>query len=223
MRTILIVDDHRLFLDGMCQLLKHLGDDIEVCQCDDVQAAIDRIDRGERFTLVLVDLAMPGLDGFVFLQSLRERRITCPVVVVSASVDAGNIRRALHSGALGFIPKNSSSDDMLAGLRKVLGGEIYLPDELWHQISDRALNEADSSHSSGPGLSLHEGIGERQLEVLELMKQGLANKKIATVLNVSEGTIRYHIGILFRALGVSNRTACIHEAQQRRIISPELS
>lgn len=220
MRKILVVDDHRLFLDGLCQLLKQLGDDIEVCECDNVQAAIDRIDRGERFTMALVDLAMPGMDGFVFMQSLKERRIICPVVVISASCDASSIRRALHSGALGFIPKNSSSADMLVGLRKVFDGEIYLPDDLWHQISDRSLNETDGASSSG--MSLNEGVGKRQLQVLELMQQGLTNKKIASVLDVTEATVKYHIGVLFRTLGVNSRTACVHEARQRRIINPEL-
>lgn len=219
MRKILIVDDHRLFLDGMSQLLKRLGDDIEVCECDDVQSAIKRIDCGEYFTLALVDLAMPGLDGFAFLRSLKERRIVCPVVVVSACVDPADIRRALSLGALGFIPKNSNSDDMLTGLRKVLGGDVYLPGELWHLISDRSLPEVDDNPSFQ--LLSIKGIGKRQLQVLELMKQGLANKTIASVLDVSEATVKYHIGILFRALDVNSRTACVHKAQQQGIFNSE--
>lgn len=221
MPRILVIDDHRLFLEGMCHLLKKLGDDFEVIESDSVQSAIDRIDGGERFTLALVDLAMPEMDGFSFLQALRERRIACPVVVVSASVDSGSIRKALRSGALGFIPKYASADEMLEGLIKVLNGDLFLPGDLWRQISDQPLNETENKPL--PTHPSDETIGKRQLQVLELMNQGLANRKIAAILNISEATVKYHIGILFRALGVNSRTACIHEALKKKILNSETS
>jgi two-component system nitrate/nitrite response regulator NarL len=216
MRKILLIDDHRLFVEGMRYLLAMLGDDIRVQECYSAQNAIDLIDRGERFALALVDLSMPGMDGFSFLRSIRERRITCPVVVISSSMDPADIRAALLEGALGFIPKSSSKEEMLSGLRAALNGEVYLPDKLAKLVASVPGKPVNGGRSSAE--SSVEGINQRQYDVLELMADGKANKQIASVLGISEATVKYHIGILFRVLGVRNRTACINEAQQRKLI-----
>lgn len=220
MRKILVVDDHRLFLDGMCHLLRQLGSDVEIFEAASAQEAIDRIDRGERFTLTLVDLAMPGIDGLSFLQSLRERKIFSPVVVVSGSEDRGSVKRAFQNGAMGFIPKNTSADEMLAGLKKVLCGEAFVPRNLGIEVSD-ILREKFPEDSAHPESAI-DGLGQRQYQVLELMNQGLPNKKIASVLHISEATVKYHIGILFRALNVRSRTACIIAGQKSGLLSSDL-
>jgi DNA-binding NarL/FixJ family response regulator len=216
MRNILLVDDHRLFVEGMRYLLAMLGDDIQVQECYNAHSAITRLDRGERYALAVVDLSMPGVDGFSFLRSIRERRISCPVVIISSSTDPADIRTSLSEGALGFIPKSASKEEMLCGLRSALRGEVYLPDHLAKMIASVPKSAAQASRPSSE--SDVDGINQRQVEVLQLMVDGKSNKEIASVLDVSESTVKYHIGILFRVLGVRNRTACINTAQQRRLI-----
>jgi len=221
MIKIIVIDDHRLFLDGMRYLLARLDDEVDVCTCSNVQAAIDRFDAGERFTLGMVDLAMPGMDGFSFLRALKERHIHCPIVMVSATTESEAIRRALREGALGFIPKYAPGEVMLDGLRQVLGGEVFLPEALWLQINGQPIHRGQADE--GPPQVDETGLGDRQLQVLELMARGLTNKQISTTLAISEATVKYHVGILFRALQVKSRTACIHEAQSRKLIPRDAS
>ncbi|RME84935.1 MAG: DNA-binding response regulator [Caldilineae bacterium] len=213
---ILVVDDHCLFLEGMRYLLGCLGDKVEVDQCNRVSSAICRLDRGERYALMLIDLTMPDMDGFSLLQAIRERRIHCPVAVVSATSDPDTVRRAMRAGARGFIPKGTDASTMLCGLRTLLDGGEFLPEALWNLIDDQPLHGDAPDRASGDT-----GIGRRQMEVLDLLNEGLSNKQIAAVLSVSEATVKYHVTLLFRALGVKSRTACVREAQRRGIIPAE--
>ncbi len=209
---ILILDDHRLFLEGLRHVLSGLSDSTEIIEANNVERALALLDRGERFNLILADLTLPGLDGFSFLAALRQRRITAPVVVISGTTDVADIRRALDNGALGFISKSLSSRELLIALNQVLDGEVYVPAAYASAVigNDRDRNT---------GRCGDEGIGSRQLEVLQLMAEGRSNKQIAIVLHIAEATVKSHIGTLFRALSVQNRTACVREAARRNLIS----
>lgn len=209
---ILILDDHRLFLEGLRHVLAQLGEDTAILEANTTERALALLDDGERCDLILADLSLPGLDGFSFLAALRQRRITTPVVVISGTSDLGDVTRALDNGALGFIPKSLGSRELLIALNQVLDGEIYVPAAYARAVYD---NHAGKNQRNGGA----EGIGPRQLEVLELMAEGKSNKQIATVLDITEATVKSHIGALFRALAVRNRTACVREAARRDLIS----
>jgi len=209
---ILILDDHRLFLEGLRHVLEQLGDDIRIVAANTTERALALLDDGQRFNLILADLSLPGLDGFSFLAALRQRRIATPVVVISGTSDLADVNRALDNGALGFIPKSLGSRELLLALNQVLDGEIYVPAAYASAIFD-------NNTTNGRASSNAEGIGPRQLEVLKLMAEGKSNKQIATVLDITEATVKSHIGALFRALAVKNRTACVREAARRDLIS----
>lgn len=216
MQRFLVVDDHRLFLEGMRHLLSALGDDVCVDLTNSVESALAKIDQGQRYDLLLADISLPEMDGYTFIQSLNERGVVLPIVVVSSSSDIADIRRCLKLGASGYIHKNASSHEMLSAVKQVLAGEIALPEELYSQLdiverqntSDQVLMPTDNPE-----------IGDRQLEVLKLMNEGLSNKQIAVVLAISEATVKYHIGILFKHLGVKNRTSCLHKAREQKLIT----
>ena len=208
--NILVVDDHRLFLEGMRHLLLGLGDDIELDLVDSVVKAIDKIDHGNNYQLLVMDIALPQVDGFSFLKSLNERKILIPTIVISASSNISDINRVMKLGALGFINKNTSSEEMLAAVRMVLKGEIYLSDDVWPKMKlyPSALKDQHTLEDES-----NEGVGERQFEVLQLVVDGLSNKQIATVLNIGESTVKYHVTILFKHFEVSSRTSLIKQAQ----------
>lgn len=213
MRRLLIIDDHRLFMEGMRHLLQKLGN-VEVDMTDNVRAALRKFDNNERYDLVLLDISIPGIDGFALLKSLSKRDIIAPVIMVSASFDIGDIRKSIELGALGFIHKNSTGSDMLKSIKKALDGETVIPPEFHDQLA--LIGERKNSKRQ----LVPEGqkLGERQLEVLKLMADGLSNREIATVLAITEATVKYHITIIFKELNVKSRTACLKAARLQSLV-----
>ena len=211
---ILILDDHRLFLEGLGHVLAQLEDNVDIVKAQCTEQALTLLDEHISFDLILADLSIPGLDGFAFLESLRQRRIFVPVVVISASSEVRDVKRALDNGALGFIPKALDGERLIAGLRKVLMGDIYVPPDLWQAVLD-----SSGGFEQDELLGRPRGIGKRPLEVLRLMAEGKSNREIATVLDVTEATVKSHVTALFRAFGVKNRTACVRAAAQQALIN----
>ena len=201
---ILLADDHPLFLDGMRHILAQLDDAVQVHCADSGEAALRRL-RGEGdFDLLLLDLGLPDTDGLGLLQILREEAITVPVIVVSASENLHQIRAALATGALGFIPKSYHAGQMLGAIREVLEtGQVYLPDDIRARIEQLVAGDEPPAG---------QGITARQRQVLSLLAQGLANKQIAQRLSLTEHTVKAHLGALFQLLRVSNRTECAQKA-----------
>jgi DNA-binding NarL/FixJ family response regulator len=213
---ILVLDDHRLFLDGLRHVLETMDQVTGVEEAQSTEQALKLLDAGRGFNLILADLSMPGLDGFAFLAALRQRRITTPVVVISGTSEPADVRRALDNGALGFIPKSMGSAELKAALHDVMDGEIFVPPDMWPSVlegSGRVHGESVAGHGEASG------IGPRQMEVLRLMADGHSNRDIALLLNISEATVKAHVSQLFRALNVKNRTACVREATKRELLT----
>lgn len=115
--NILIIDDHPLFAEGMRQILLRLGNKVFVNIAENVQQAIGLIDDGRVFELIVLDLKLPGLDGFAFMRLLHDRFVTAPVVVVSAAQDGGKCQQAMELGAMGYIHKSSGAKIILDGIQ----------------------------------------------------------------------------------------------------------
>lgn len=214
MQKFLVVDDHRLFLEGMRHLLQKVGSDISIDLSTSVRDALIKIDRGERYDLLLIDIALPDMDGFALIESLTQRNIIVPIIVVSSTTDTSIVRRCLALGASGFINKNASSDEMVSSIKRVLAGELALPANYLDQLE--VLHTGDQQQLIAPVDK--QSVGQRQYEVLNLIDRGMSNKQIANVLSISEATVKYHIGILFKHLEVKNRTACLAKAREQGLI-----
>ena len=199
---ILIADDHALFRDGLRYLLGQLGEPVEVLEARDGAEALELAGAHPDLELVLLDLGMPGIDGLAGLRLLRARCPAVPVVILSGSEEPADVRQALDAGALGFIPKSSTSQVMLSALRLVLSGGMYLPPSYAERPHGMRVPLAASSVDSL-------GLTPRQLDVLRLLGQGHSNKGIARVLRLAEGTVKLHISAILRALGVDNRTSAV--------------
>ena len=199
---ILVADDHALFRDGLRYLLGQLGAPVEVFEAKDGAGALELVGLHPDLELVLLDLAMPGIDGLAGLRLLRARCPAVPVVILSGSEEPADVRQALDAGALGFIPKSSTSQVMLNALRLVLSGGTYLPPSYLERTQGMRVPLAASSVDSL-------GLTPRQLDVLRLLGQGHSNKEIARVLELAEGTVKLHISAILRALGVNNRTRAV--------------
>lgn len=205
MLKLLVIEDHALVREGLVQTLRQLEEDVVVLQADACESAGVVLEREEDFDLLLLDLGLPGTDGMTCLGLIRQRYPAIPVVIVSAYDDPHTVSRALKNGASGFVPKAYSSDRLLAALREVLDGRVYVPDQMMPVNLGADLPPA----TLGRAEAAEFGLTDRQTEVLGLMVRGKSNRDIADELGLSEGTVKIHITAIFRALGVSSRTQAL--------------
>jgi DNA-binding NarL/FixJ family response regulator len=204
---ILVVDDHPLILEALKQVLRDLDPEIDVLEARDAQQAVDQALMHPDLSLVLLDLALPRKHGFELLSELREASPDVPVVVLSASEDRDTVLRAINDGAMGFIPKTSRTDVLLAALRLVFTGGVYLPSSAF------AAQVGIVSEPRVPAPAVRSprevGLTERQAQVLALLVQGKSNKLICRALDLAEGTVKIHVTAILRALNVTNRTEAV--------------
>jgi DNA-binding NarL/FixJ family response regulator len=205
--NVLVVDDHRLFLDGLRFTLNKLGHAIDVSVLSSFAEAESMLSQAEQFDLILMDLNIDGGDGVALMITLRELGILTPVVAVSASDDLCHIQSALDAGASGFIPKTMDAQQMIAGLRRVLAGELFVPQDIQRRIS--AATQAQ--HNQQP-------LTKKQRQVLQLLCEGLSNKQIAEHLFLTEHTVKSHLLTVYQKLEVNNRTECVLVSQQKNLV-----
>lgn len=199
MKTLL-ADDHPLMREGVRQVLSQLEPAVEIVDAHDYPSLFAQGARHPDLDLALVDLNMPGFVGVQGIAQFRDRFPGIPLVVLSASESPHDVRSTLDAGALGYIPKSAPSAEMLVALRRVLTGDIYVP----------ACLDEGRLHAPADFSALQQsGLTARQLEVARLLAQGCANKAIAGMLAMSEGTVKVHIAAIFRAFNVTNRTAAV--------------
>lgn len=201
MKKILIIEDHPIYRDGLAVLVAQLFAEAQVEQAGDAAMALEQLAQDDTFDLVLLDLKMPGLDASTALAVLCRRHPAVPVVVVSADDDAATIRACMDAGASGYIPKSARREILSAALAIVADGGLYLPPAL-HPAPATAPRTTASP------------LTVREREVLQGVCAGEPNKTIARRLGISEATVRAHLGAVFRALGVSNRTQAALSARR---------
>lgn len=213
---ILLVDDHTLFREALLHVLNQLDSNTLILEAANAEEAAQLVSRIRNLDLILLDIDLPGVDGLTALPGLRELAPTVPIVVLSGSETSAHVTRALQNGAIGYIPKSCSSHEMLAALKLILQGDVYIPPRLMGKLGSPIL-PVEPSENGESSASL---LTTRQIEVLELMTKGLPNKSIARTLNVAEGTIKLHVAAILRALGARNRTEAVIQATRLGVLPP---
>jgi len=207
---ILLADDHALFRSGLRLLLSDAGLVTSFEEAGSLDAALELLEAGAPPDLLLFDLRMPGMAGGATLRALRTQCPEAKLAVVSASDAREDILDALGAGALGYIPKSSSPDELVAALRLIIDGGIYAPPAL---ASVGEIESADRrpltrlSATAGPADSVR--LTDRQNEVMALLAEGLSTKEIARALDRGEGTVKIHLAAIYRALNARNRTEAV--------------
>ena len=207
---ILLIDDHTLFREGMRLVLSQLEPGCDIVEASTCRAAIEEANTHDDFDVVLLDLNLPDMGGLEALSILREEHPHMPVVVLSASDDRATVLEALDRGAMGFIPKSSSSQVMMGALRLVLAKGVYLPLAVLNSTAPMTAT-AGTTPAAKPVKATDLGLTERQIDVLGLMVQGKPNKLICRELGLAEGTVKTHVTAVLRTLNVSNRTQAVLE------------
>lgn len=228
---VLLIDDHPLILSALQTVIEGMGDDVKVIGADSAASARQTLKDSDNFDLVLLDLQLGDASGFDVLDEFRAAYPALPVVVISASDRTSDVIRAIDQGAMGFVPKRTSTELLAQALKLVMSGGIYVPPmTLGHeapandtppsrlqQIQEQAMASNYQTTTGLEGLSLT----PRQTDVLALLLQGKPNKIIARELGVSVETIKDHVAAVLKALGVSSRTQAVLAVGQMVQRQPE--
>ena len=198
---IVIADDHPLFRAALSQALSASIDGVQVLEAGGLEELGTTLERAKDIDLILLDLSMPGVQGLSGLLYIRAQYPEIPVVVVSASEDAGTIRRALEFGASGYVPKSLPVDKIRTAIRLVLDGGVWSPPD----IPLGARHDPETADLAKRLSSLT----PQQVRVLMMLGEGLLNKQIAYKLSVSEATIKAHVSAILQKLGVDSRTQAV--------------
>jgi DNA-binding NarL/FixJ family response regulator len=200
--SVLIVDDHFVVRSGLAASLE-LDDGIKVVgeaeRGEDVVAAYQQC----RPQVVLMDLQLPGMGGITATAALREHDRGAKVLIFSTFARDDEIQAALDAGALGYLQKSASREELLTALRSVAQGRRHLVPELARRLNALRLGPA---------------ITPREREILALIASGRANKEIAGVLDVSEDTVKRHVSHILEKLNVNDRAQATAEAIRRGIV-----
>ena len=199
MPDILIADDHPLFRDALQRAVLTAVPQARVHSADSVHALLGLIEQFPDAELLLLDLHMPGARGYSALVHIRGQYPGLPTMVVSGHEEAQVARRALAHGASAYVPKSTAGEDIVAAIRAVLDGDVWLPHALLGGSDELRPDEAAAAARIAT-------LTPQQFRVMAMIAEGLLNKQIAWELGVSEATVKAHMTAIMRKLGVNNRT-----------------
>ncbi len=199
---VLIVDDHPVFRDGLQQCLE-TRTELQVVAAvgggEDMWRAIRTHGRPQ---IVLMDVEMPGQDGIELTQALHENHPEVRVVMLTAFSDSDRVFAALKAGAVGYLLKNASPNEICGAVERAAAGEPMLSGE----IAGRVLREFERERQEERYREQLAGLTPREEEILKLLATGESNREIGKRLFISEQTVKNHVASIFRKLQVNDRT-----------------
>ena len=211
--SLLIVDDHPLFRQGVRLFLETLTDINLVGEADCGQAALDFLDQ-QAVNVVLLDLQMPGMDGIETTEGIIAQNPDIRVLILTSFGSWEKVYLALKTGAAGYILKDAEPEQLVTAIRAVAAGGSYLG----AQVAADLLLHVDSQGKPKEETTLPDPLSSRELEVLTLVARGLGNREIAESLFVSEKTVKSHVANILQKLNVKSRTQAALYAMRENII-----
>ena len=199
---ILIADDHPIVRQGVRATLKPQWDMTVVGEAGDGVEALALI-KEQLPDVVLLDLRMPRMDGLEVVAEMKTWRLPIKVIIMTTSETEADVCRSMKAGARGYLPKDSSQEEILEAIRLVNVGDTYLPARIAQKVVEGMRN---------PELS------PREREVLQHVAAGSSNKEIGAQLFITEGTVKTHVKSLLEKLDAAGRTGAVRQAAQRGLV-----
>lgn len=210
---ILIVDDHTVVRDGLASMLARQQDFQVVGEASNGAEAVEKTQELKP-DVTLMDLRMPEMDGVEAMRNIKEQDADAKFIVMTTFDTDEYIFDAIEAGAKGYLLKDASRDALFDAVRAVHRGESLIEPGVASRLLDRLAQLSKRGNEPGPSNIL----SAREIEVLQLMSTGSANKQIAASLSVSESTVKTHVANIFQKLDVNHRTEAVTQALQRGII-----
>lgn len=205
--TFIVADDHPLFREALIHAVHNCVPDARVLEAESLATLYKVVESNAEADLLFLDLHMPGVSGFSALAYMRNNHRSLPTVIVSAVDDPAVIRRAIHHGASGFIPKSSPIRTIETAIESILQGEVWLPENV--ELGGDGLDSEEARIAAAMS-----ALTPHQFRVLMMLGEGLLNKQIAYLLGVSEATIKAHVTAILRKMQVTNRTQAVLAIQR---------
>ncbi len=200
--TLLIIDDHPMVRAGLRSLLTAPGIEI-VGEAAGGAEAIQKISQLVP-QIALMDIRMPDMDGIAVLEQIKAARLPTRVIMVTTYKNTTYLLRALAAGADGFVLKDISREELLSTVQAVAAGESRV-DQAFLQSVLRSLNDP-AQNQEGVAFEPEEPLTPREMDVLQLLVEGLTNQAIAQVLGLSAGTVKWYVQTILRKLNATDRT-----------------
>jgi DNA-binding NarL/FixJ family response regulator len=213
---VLLADDHSLFMEGLRNLLQLHG----VQVVGTARSGLEAVEKALSLNpdIVLMDIRMAGMDGISAMRLIKAERPDSKVVMLTTSTDEADLLEAIKGGAAGYLLKSLEAGPFLAYLEGVERGEAAIPRELSGILLREIANREDAARPNSQNSEEAE-LTARQVEILQLVAQGLSYKEIAELLSLSDHTIKYHMGEIFQRLHLKNREQVVAYAMRAGIVS----
>lgn len=196
---VIIIDDHGMVREGLKQLIELENDIKVIAQAGDGIEGIEKI-LEYKPDIILLDINMPRMNGIQVVEKLKELSINCKIIILTIHNDIEYLFKAVEIGVQGYVLKDSDADTLINAIRTVDRGESYIQPNLTTQLVKRM------NRNYQPQKKVTNDLTKRELEVLQLITEGLLNKEIATHLCISEKTVKNHVSNIFKKIQVNDRT-----------------
>lgn len=217
--TVLLVDDHTIVRQGLRALLLSEGDISIVAEAQTGREAVEMASQHNP-RVVIMDLAMPRLNGAEATRQILKTVPSTKVIVLSTYGDDEHVQQALSAGAAAYLLKQTAAEDVVQAIREVLNGNAYFSPAIAKRLREQTCQEkGDGQQQKLPDVELT----QREAEVLQLIAEGYANKQIAAELNLSVKTVEKHRQQVMQKLGIHNIAGLVRHAAAKGIIEANLA
>ena len=210
---ILIVDDHEVVRNGLSTMLEREEDFTVIGEAQNDLEAVDKV-NALKPDVVLMDLRMPEMDGVEAMRRIKAEQDDAKFLVLTTFDTDEYIFDAIEAGAKGYLLKDTSREELFRAVRTVNRGESLIEPGVVSKVLNR-LTALSQQAANGPDQG---ALSDRELEVLQSMARGSANKQIASDLSITESTVKTHVANIFQKLDVSHRTEAVTKAMSQGII-----
>ncbi len=199
--NLLIADDHSMVRQGLKQILELEKDIVVTAQASNGNEAV-RLAKECKPDIILMDINMPGINGLQAIKEIKQEKLPSKVIVLTIHEDREYLFKTLQMGAEGYVLKDAEPAVLIEAIRNVYNGQSYIQPnmtkELVKEFNRVTLHEKEKNDENN--------LTSREIEVLELIAEGMINKEIAKKLYISEKTVKNHVSNIFKKLDVSDRT-----------------
>lgn len=211
MVNLVIADDHVVLRQALCEMLKNRGNYNIVAQARD-GAELLEILKTQKPDIVIMDIAMPKVDGLAALEQLKNGQDSTPVLMLSADQGERNVRAALRAGAKGYVPKNAGIDELEFAIKSILSGKTYLSPSVTEAL-------VTNGEVQSPGEDKISVLTKREVEIMKHIAEGHPNRAIAKLLHISTRTVDTHRSNILKKLNVKTNAELVKIAIQSGLVS----